>query len=170
MKTNIRSSLWFDTEAEAAARFYTGIFKDSKMGAITHYPEVGQEITHKEPGSILTVEFEVNGMSFVALNGGPEFKFNEAVSFIVDCEDQKEIDYYWDRLSAGGDASAQQCGWLKDKFGLSWQVTPRELDKMLSDPDKQKKEHVFKAMLEMKKLDLATLRRAYEGKVPAGTR
>ena len=159
----IRPNLWFDSEAEHAARFYTGIFKDSKLGGITHYPENGQDVTGKPPGSVLTVEFELNGQSFIALNGGPEFKFTEAVSFEIPCEDQAELDYYWDKLSAGGDPAAQQCGWLKDRFGLSWQVVPRDWEQMLSNPDKEKRERVFEAMLQMKKLDIAELGRAFEG-------
>lgn len=161
--SRIRPNLWFDSEAEDAARFYTGIFKDSKLGEITRYPENGQDVTGKPPGSVLTVEFELNGQSFIALNGGPEFKFTEAISFEIPCEDQAELDYYWDRLSAGGDPAAQQCGWLKDRFGLSWQVVPKDWEQMLSNPDTEKRERVFAAMLQMKKLDIAALERALEG-------
>lgn len=157
----IRPTLWFDTEAEEAARFYTAIFKDSRLGAINYYPETGQEITGKPPGSVLTVEFELNGQSFIALNGGPQFRFNEAISFEIECADQAEVDYYWDRLSAGGDPGAQQCGWLKDKFGVSWQVVPKVLNDMFNQPDKRKAERAFAAMLPMKKLDVATLERAF---------
>ena len=163
MNTKIRPCLWFDTEAEDAARFYTSIFKDSKLGAIARYPEAGQEITGKPPGSVLTVEFELHGQSFTALNGGPNFKFNESISFQIDCDDQEEVDYYWDRLSEGGDPAAQQCGWLKDKYGLSWQVVPRAIEEMINNPDKEKRERAFQAMLQMKKLDIAELRRAFEG-------
>jgi predicted 3-demethylubiquinone-9 3-methyltransferase (glyoxalase superfamily) len=163
MKAKIRPNLWFDTEAEDAARFYTSIFPDSKVGAISHYPEAGQEITGKPPGSVLTVDFELKGQPFTALNGGPDFKFNESVSFLIDCADQKEVDYYWDRLTEGGDPAAQQCGWLKDKFGLSWQVIPSALEEMINDPDKAKSERAFAAMLEMKKIDVAALKRAYDG-------
>lgn len=159
----IRPNLWFDSEAEEAARFYTSIFKDSKLGTITRYPETGQDVTGKPPGSVLTVEFELNGQSFIGLNGGPEFKFSEAVSFEIPCKDQAELDYYWDRLSAGGDPSAQQCGWLKDRYGLSWQVVPHDWERMMAHPDKQKRERVFEAMLQMKKLDIAALERALEG-------
>ena len=160
----IRPNLWFDTQAEDAARFYTGIFKDSKLGAIARYPEAGQEITGKPPGSVMTVEFELDGQQFIALNGGPNFTFNEAISFEIDCADQAEVDYYWEKLSEGGDPAAQQCGWLKDKFGVSWQVNPRALmEEMLSSPDKAKSERAFQAMLEMKKLDIAGLRRAFNG-------
>jgi predicted 3-demethylubiquinone-9 3-methyltransferase (glyoxalase superfamily) len=123
----------------------------------------------KPAGSVLTVEFELNGTTFVALNGGPEFKFNESISFELPCEDQAEVDYYWEKLGAGGDPSAQACGWLKDRFGVSWQVVPKELTKLLADPDKRRSDRVFEAMLKMQKLDIAELRRASEG-VPAGTR
>ena len=159
----IRPNLWFDTEAEEAARFYTGIFENSRLGTITHYPSVGQEITGKPPGSVLTVEFELNGQSFIALNGGPQFRFNEALSLEIPCEDQAEVDYYWEKLSEGGDPAAQQCGWLKDKFGVSWQVVPRGMEEMLSDSDTVKAERAFAEMLQMKKLDIAELRRAFEG-------
>lgn len=159
----IRPNLWLDTQAEDAARFYTNIFKDSKLGVVTHYPDAGQEITGKPPGSVLTVGFELNGQSFIALNGGPQFNFNEAISLEIVCEDQAEVDYYWEKLSEGGDPAAQQCGWLKDKFGLSWQVVPRGWEEMANDPDKAKAGRVFEAMLQMKKLDIAALRRAFEG-------
>ena len=163
MKTKISPCLWFDHQAEDAARFYTGIFKDSKITAISRYPEVGQEIHGKPPGSVLTVAFELNGQSFTALNGGPVFKFNEAVSFQIECETQEEVDYYWERLSEGGAPQAQQCGWLADKFGLSWQVVPKVLPEMLMDPDTAKSQRAFQAMLQMKKLDIAGLQRAFAG-------
>jgi len=166
----IRPNLWFDTEAEEAARFYTSVFKDSKLGGITYYPESGQEVTGKPPGSVLTVEFELNGLSFIALNGGPAFKFNEALSLEVPCEDQAEVDYYWEKLGEGGDPAAQQCGWLKDKFGLSWQVVPRGWEALLNHPDNEKRERAFQAMLQMKKLDIAELERAYEGEGAASRR
>ena len=169
MNSKIRPNLWFDSEAEEAARFYTSVFKDGKLGDITYYPAGGQEITGKPAGSVLTVDFEVNGTKFIALNGGPDFKFNESVSFEIQCEDQKEVDYYWEKLSQGGDPSAQQCGWLKDRFGLSWQVVPRKLQDMIRDKDQEKSKRVFETMLKMKKLDLATLERAYAG-APAGVR
>ena len=159
----IRPNLWFDTQAEDAARFYTGIFKDSKLGAISFYPDVGQEIHGKPPGSVLTVEFELEGQSIIALNGGPDFTFSEAVSLEVVCADQAEVDYYWQKLGEGGDPAAQQCGWLKDKFGLSWQIVPQGMEEMLSDPDKAKVERAFTAMLQMKKLDAAALKRAFDG-------
>jgi predicted 3-demethylubiquinone-9 3-methyltransferase (glyoxalase superfamily) len=159
--------LWFDNQAEEAARFYTGIFKNSKVGTITRYGEAGQEVTGGKPGSVMTVEFELNGQTFTALNGGPQFKFNEAISFQVMCQTQEEIDYYWNKLGQGGDPSAQQCGWLKDKFGLSWQVVPTPLLEMLTDPDKQKANRTMEALLQMKKLDISALRRAYEGRETA---
>src|SRR6266850_5064223 len=157
MKTKISPCLWFDDQAEAAARFYTSIFKDSKITAITRYGEAGKEIHGKPPGSVLTVAFELNGQSFTALNGGPVFKFNEAVSLQIECENQQEVDYYWEKLNEGGEPRAQQCGWLKDKFGLSWQVVPKILPQLLSDTDTAKSERAFQAMLKMKKLDIAGL-------------
>jgi predicted 3-demethylubiquinone-9 3-methyltransferase (glyoxalase superfamily) len=159
----ITPCLWFDTQAEEAAKFYTGIFKNSKITAISRYPDAGQEIHGKPPGSVLTVAFELDGQSFTALNGGPIFQFNEAVSLQVNCDTQAEVDYYWEKLSAGGDEKAQQCGWLKDKFGLSWQVVPTAVSKMLSDPDAARSQRVFSALMPMKKLDLAKLEAAYAG-------
>jgi len=163
MKTKISPCLWFDDQAEAAARFYTSIFKDSKITAFTRYGEAGKEIHGKPPGSVLTVAFELNGQTFTALNGGPVFKFNEAVSLQIECENQQEVDYYWEKLNEGGEPRAQQCGWLKDKFGLSWQVVPKILPQLLSDPDTAKSERAFQAMLKMKKLDIAGLQRAFAG-------
>jgi predicted 3-demethylubiquinone-9 3-methyltransferase (glyoxalase superfamily) len=160
--------LWFDNQAEDAARFYTGIFKNSKIGTITRYPEVGQDITGGKPGSVMTVEFELNGQTFTGLNGGPHFKFNEAISFQIMCQTQEEVDHYWNKLSQGGDPNAQQCGWLKDKFGLSWQVVPIPLLEMLKDTDKEKSNRAMQAMLQMKKFDIAALKRAYEGRETAG--
>jgi predicted 3-demethylubiquinone-9 3-methyltransferase (glyoxalase superfamily) len=155
--------LWFDTQAEDAARFYTGIFKNSKLGSITHYSEAGHEVHGQPAGKVLTVEFELNGQTFTALNGGPQFKFNEAISFQIMCDSQEEVNHYWNKLSQGGDPSAQQCGWLKDKFGLSWQVVPKVLLEMMSDKDREKADRTMEAMLQMKKLDIAELERAYEG-------
>jgi predicted 3-demethylubiquinone-9 3-methyltransferase (glyoxalase superfamily) len=155
------SCLWFDKNAEEAARFYTSVFKDSKLGKITRYGNEGQEIHGGAPGAVMTVEFEISGQSFLGLNGGPLFKFNEAVSFQVICETQAEVDYYWEKLTQGGDENAQQCGWLKDKFGLSWQVVPAVLPKLLQDKDARKSDSVMKAMLQMKKLDIAALERAH---------
>jgi predicted 3-demethylubiquinone-9 3-methyltransferase (glyoxalase superfamily) len=159
----ITPCLWFDDQAEAAANFYVGIFPNSKITAISHYGEAGKEIHGKEPGSVLTVAFELDGQSFTALNGGPVFTFTEAVSFQVNCETQDEVDHYWDRLSAGGDDNAKQCGWLKDRYGLSWQVVPSMLVAMLTDPDTVRAQRAFSAMLQMQKLDIAALKKAYDG-------
>jgi predicted 3-demethylubiquinone-9 3-methyltransferase (glyoxalase superfamily) len=152
--------LWFDDQAEAAARFYTGIFKNSKIGRISRYGEAGREAHHRPAGSVMVVEFELEGQSFAALNGGPLFKFSEAISFEVSCETQQEVDYYWEKLGAGGDPKAQQCGWLKDRYGLSWQVVPTVLGKLMTDPDPARAGRVMQAMLQMKKLDIAELERA----------
>jgi len=156
--------LWFDDKAEEAATFYASVFKNSKIGDVTRYGKEGYEIHRREAGSVLTVEFEIEGQKFVALNGGPVFKFNEAISFQVHCETQKEIDYYWEKLSEGGDKQAQQCGWLKDKYGVSWQIVPIVLGKMLQDKDTKKSDRVMKALLQMRKLDIMALMRAYEEK------
>jgi predicted 3-demethylubiquinone-9 3-methyltransferase (glyoxalase superfamily) len=161
--------LWFDTQGEEAARFYTSIFKNSRIGTITRYSEVGREIHGGTPGKVMTVEFELNGQPFTALNGGPHFKFNEAVSFQIMCKDQEELDHYWNKLNEGGDPQAQQCGWLKDKFGLSWQVVPTVLLEMITDPDREKADRAMEAMMQMKKLDIAALERAFEGET-AGRR
>ena len=158
----ITPCLWFDSEAEEAANFYTSIFKNSKIGRILRYGEAEYEIHGKPAGSVLTVEFELDGQSFTALNGGPIFKFNEAISLQFDCETQEEVDYYWEKLSEGGDKNAQHCGWLKDKFGLSWQVVPTIVGELLSDKNAKKSERVMSALHQMKKLDIATLKRAYE--------
>jgi predicted 3-demethylubiquinone-9 3-methyltransferase (glyoxalase superfamily) len=163
MPTKISPCLWFDHQAEDATRFYTAIFKDSKIIAISRYPEVGREIHGKPAGSVMTVAFELNGQTFTALNGGPIFKFNEAVSFQIECATQEEVDYYWERLSEGGDPEAQQCGWLKDKFGLSWQIVPKVLPALLTDPDTSKSQRAFQAMMQMKKLDIERLQRAFAG-------
>ena len=159
----IQPCLWFDTEAEQAAQYYVGIFKKSRVLRTLRYGKAGYEIHGKPEGSALTVEFELDGQKFTALNGGPNFKFNEAVSFEIQCETQEEIDYYWEKLTAGGDPNAQQCGWLKDKFGLSWQVVPTELQEMLTDETSEASQRAFEALLQMKKLDIAELKRAYEG-------
>lgn len=159
----IRPNLWFDTQAEAAAQFYTGIFPNSRILNVTRYTEVGREFHGKEPGSVMTVTFELNGEPMLALNGGPAFNFSEAISLEVMCEDQAEVDHYWDRLTEGGDPSAQQCGWLKDQFGVSWQVVPRGWEAMLNDPDPEKVARVSTAMFAMKKLDVAALERAFNG-------
>jgi predicted 3-demethylubiquinone-9 3-methyltransferase (glyoxalase superfamily) len=160
--------LWFDSQAEEAARFYTGIFKNSKIGKITRYTEAGREVHGRAAGTVMTVEFELNGQSFTALNGGPHFKFNEAVSFQIMCQNQEEVDHYWNKLTQGGDPNAQQCGWLKDKYGLSWQVVPTVLVELMGDPDKEKAGRAMNALLKMKKLDITALKRAFEGREPAG--
>ena len=155
--------LWFDDQAEEAVNFYTALFKNSKIDRIFRYNEEAAEKTGRPVGSVLTIEFEIEGQKFVALNGGPLFKFNESVSFVVNCETQEEVDYFWQKLTADG-GEESQCGWLKDKFGLSWQVTPTVLIDMLHDKDPEKTERVMKAMLQMQKLDIKTLEEAYEGK------
>jgi predicted 3-demethylubiquinone-9 3-methyltransferase (glyoxalase superfamily) len=155
--------LWFDGQAEEAAKYYTGIFKNSKITEISRYTEAGREV-HKQPaGKVMTVSFELEGQTFLALNGGPEFKFNEAISLQILCDTQRELDDYWDRLTTGGDKSAQVCGWLKDKYGLSWQVIPKVLPQMLQDRDQEKAARVMEAMLKMKKIDIAELEQAYKG-------
>jgi predicted 3-demethylubiquinone-9 3-methyltransferase (glyoxalase superfamily) len=158
---NITPCLWFDSEAEEAARFYTSIFKNSRIGHITRYGEAGYEFHQKPPGSVMTIEFELNGQSYTGLNGGPIFKFNEAISLQVFCENQDEVDYYWDKLTEGGDKNAQQCGWLKDKFGLSWQVVPAEMSEMLKDKNVKKSQAVMTAVLQMRKIDVGKLKEAY---------
>ncbi len=159
----ITPCLWFDDQAEEAVAFYTGIFRNSKIVTVTRYGEAGREVHGKPAGTVLTVAFELDGQTFTALNGGPVFKFNEAISFQVYCDTQEEVDYYWEKLSAGGDKKAQQCGWLKDKYGASWQVVPGVLIDMLNDPDSAKSERAMTAMLKMKKLDIAELKRAHGG-------
>ena len=156
--------LWFDKEAEDAARYYCSIFKNSELGGITRYTKEGFEIHKKPEGSVMTVTFYLQGQEFTALNGGPIFKFNEAVSFEVRCKDQAEIDYYWDKLGAGGDPKAQQCGWLKDKYRLSWQIVSDDWVDMMIEATPAQRERLMKAMLPMKKFDLAALKRAFEGK------
>ena len=156
--------LWYDKEAEEAARFYCSIFKNSEVGAITRFTKEGFEIHKKPEGSVMTVTFYLEGQEFTALNGGPLFKFNEAVSLEVRCKDQAEIDYYWDKLGAGGDPKAQQCGWLKDKYGLSWQVVSDDWVEMMVEASPAQRERLMKAMLPMKKFDIAALKRVFEGK------
>ena len=162
------SCLWFNNQAEEAARFYTSVFKHSKVGTITHYGEAAANASGQPAGSVLTVEFELAGQKFMGLNGGPQFPFTEAVSFVVNCEDQDEVDEYWAKLSAGG--TPGPCGWLKDKYGLSWQVVPTALSDLLADQDPARRERVMAALLQMQRLDLPTLKRAYEGKEPAARR
>ena len=159
----ITPCLWFDNQAEEAARFYTGIFKNSRIGRVSRYGEAGREVHGQSPGTVMTIEFELNGQTFTALNGGPVFKFTEAISFQVTCQDQKEVDYYWGKLSQGGDEKAQQCGWLKDKYGVSWQIVPTALIAMLGGQNSEKSQRAMAAMLQMKKIDIATLERAYNG-------
>ena len=159
----IAPCLWFDDQAEEAARFYTGIFKNSKIVTVARYGKAGHEVHGRPAGTVMTVAFELEGQAFTALNGGPVFKFNEAISLQINCETQAEVDYYWEKLSEGGDVKAQQCGWLKDRYGVSWQVVPRALVEMITDPDSEKSGRVMEAMLRMKKLDIAELKRAYGG-------
>ncbi len=157
--------LWFDKSAEEAMNFYTSIFENSKIVSIKRYPEGPLEGPMKGmEGKVLTAEFELNGQKFLCLDGGPFFKPSAAVSFYFECKDQEEVDYYWNKLSEGGDPQAQQCGWLQDKFGFSWQVIPSVLPRLLSDPDKAKANNVMQAMLKMKKIEIAKLEQAYEGK------
>jgi len=160
IKQRIAPCLWFDSQAEQAAAFYISVFRNSRIVSVSRYSDVGQEIHHRPAGSVLTVVFELDGQAFTALNGGPVFKFNEAMSLQVYCDTQKEIDYYWDALSKGGDPSAQQCGWLKDQFGLSWQVTPSMLDELLQDHKSDTAKRAMEAILRMKKIDIAELERA----------
>ncbi len=159
----ITPCLWFDDQAEQAAKFYTGIFKNSKIKEVSRYGEAGREVHGKPAGTVMTVAFELEGQGFTGLNGGPIFKFNEAISLQINCETQAEVDHYWEKLSAGGDANAQQCGWLKDKYGVSWQVIPKALGELMTDPDTKKSGRVMEAMLQMKKIDIAELKRAYAG-------
>lgn len=154
--------LWFDNEAEEAAKYYTSIFKNGKLGQVTHYTNEGFEQHHQPAGKVMTAEFEVNGQRFLGLNGGPDFKFNESISLVINCDSQAEIDMYWDKLTANG-GNPIECGWLKDKYGLTWQVVPTALEKMMSDEDQVKSDRVMHAMLQMKKLDLAKLQDAYRG-------
>ena len=157
-RPKIMPCLWFDTQAEEAAKFYVSVFKNSKMGKLSRYGKEGFEVHGKKAGSVMTAEFEIEGLKFVCLNGGPHFKFNEAVSFQVFCETQSEIDELWNKLTADGDES--QCGWLKDKFGLSWQIIPNALPQMLMDENAEKAQRVMKAMLQMRKIDIAALQKA----------
>jgi predicted 3-demethylubiquinone-9 3-methyltransferase (glyoxalase superfamily) len=156
-KQKITPFLWFDKEAEDAAKLYTSIFKNAKMGMIARYPEG----TPGTAGSVMTVQFELEGITFTALNAGPMFKFTEAISFVVHCKDQAEVDYFWDKLSAGG--SVQQCGWLKDKFGLSWQIVPDALIELTTGKDAARAQRVFAAMMKMVKIDVPTLEKAAAG-------
>jgi len=153
----IVANLWFDTEAEEAAEFYISIFKDSRIVHVARYTEAGP----RPAGMVMTVEFELDGQRFIGINGGPEFKFDEAISLMINCETQDEIDYYWERLTEGGEES--QCGWLKDRYGLSWQVVPTGMDEVFSDPDPERARRAMEALLKMRKLDIAALRSAADG-------
>ena len=166
MQTSIQKItpfLWFDNQAEEAVSFYTSIFKNSRIASIARYGEEGAEASGRPKGTVMTIAFLLDGQEFVALNGGPIFKFTEAISFVVNCESQDEVDHYWEKLSEGGDPKAQQCGWLKDKYGLSWQIVPTVLITLLNDPDPEKSRRVMKAMLQMKKIDIETLKQAADG-------
>lgn len=163
---SIAPCLWFDDQAEEAADFYIGIFENSEISRITRYGKEGQEIHGRPEGSVMTVDFKLDGQPFTALNGGPVFTFNESISFQVFCESQDKVDRYWDRLTEGGDAAAQQCGWLKDRFGVSWQIIPEGVIELVSDPGSEPSQRAMRAMLRMKKLDIHELRRAWEGQVP----
>ena len=153
--------LWFDSNAEEAVNFYVSIFKNSKVEKVTRYNEASSKAAGRPEGSVMTMEFQLEGQNFTAINGGPHFKFTEAISFVVDCETQEEVDYFWNKLTADG-GQESQCAWLKDKYGLSWQIVPRVLIEMIGDKDPQKAQRVMEAMLQMKKIDIATLQRAYD--------
>lgn len=157
----ITTHLWFDDRAEEAARFYVSLFKNSKVLNVVRYPEAAANMSGRPPGSVMTVTFQLDGQQFIALNGGPMFKFSEAISLLVRCETQAEVDTLWEKLSEGGQPGP--CGWLKDRYGLSWQIVPAVLDRILQDKDPKKAEKVMQAVLQMQKLDAATLERAYEG-------
>ncbi len=155
--------LWFDGQAEDAATFYVYVFERSRIKRVSRYTEVGREVHGREPGSVMVVDFDLEGQPFTALNGGPQFKFNEAISLQVMCETQSEVDRYWEKLTASGDEKAQQCGWLKDKFGVSWQIVPAVLPELLVDSDPARAGRTMSAMLKMKKLDIAALKKAHSG-------
>ena len=159
----ITPCLWFDDQAEDAARFYASVFRNSRITLVTRYGTAGVDVHGRPPGSVMVVAFELDGTGFTALNGGPHFRFNEAISLQVNCETQEEIDYYWEKLGAGGDPNARQCGWLKDRYGLSWQVVPADMDEMFRDEKSAGAQRAMEAMLKMKKLDMHEIRRAYEG-------
>jgi len=155
--------LWFDSKAEEAAKFYTSVFPNSRITGTWRYGDAGRDVHGREPGSVMTVAFELDGQPFTALNGGAVFQFTPAVSLVIHCDTQDEVDHYWNLLTEGGDASAQQCGWLKDRYGLSWQVVPTALPELLGDPDPEKAGRVMAALMQMKKLDIAVLERARDG-------
>jgi predicted 3-demethylubiquinone-9 3-methyltransferase (glyoxalase superfamily) len=160
MPQKIVTNLWFDTEAEEAANFYVSVFDNSRIVNVTRYPDAGP----REAGMVMTVDFELDGQRFTGINGGPEFKFDEAISLLINCETQEEVDHYWEKLTDGGEES--QCGWLKDRYGLSWQVVPAGMEELFADEDKQRADRAMQAMLKMRKLDIEELRRAADG-VPA---
>jgi predicted 3-demethylubiquinone-9 3-methyltransferase (glyoxalase superfamily) len=157
----ITPCLWFDANAEAAVDFYVSVFNHSRIISVTRYGAAGSNVSGRPEGSVMTIEFEIEGQKFIALNGGPVFTISPAISFVVNCQTQEEVDDYWEKLSEGGDVNAQQCGWLTDKFGVSWQIVPAELNRLLQDPDPEKAEKVMSAMLQMKKIDIKTLQQAY---------
>ena len=162
--SRIQPCLWFDNQAEEAARFYVGIFPGARIVSISHYGEAGQDEHGKPPGSVMAVSFTLDGQDMLALNGGPLFRFNPAVSLMIHCDSQAEIDHYWSALGAGGDPAAQQCGWLADRYGLSWQVIPRDWERLMNAPDKAASQRAMKAMMQMKKLDIAALLAAFDGR------
>lgn len=161
MKQKVTPFLWFDDQAEEAAKFYVSLFKNSRILNVTHYTEAGKDVHGRPPGSAMTVEFQLEGQRFIALNGGPQFKFTEAISLSVDCKTQEEVDRFWKKLSKGGEEGP--CGWLKDKYGLSWQINPTILGELLGDKDAKRAGRVMNAMLKMKKIDIAALKKAYKG-------
>ena len=163
MPANITPYLWFDDQAEEAALYYTSIFKNSRIREIVRYPDAGQEVHGKPAGSVMVVEFELDGRPFTGLNGGPHFKFTEAISLQVECATQEELDYYWEKLTQGGDPEAQQCGWLKDKYGLSWQIVPSALGRLMSSGEPARSQRVGAALMAMNKLDIDALQRAHDG-------
>ena len=162
----LSACLWFDDQALEAAEYYVSIFKNARLERITRYGKEGFEIHGHAEGTVMVAEFEIEGQTFTALNGGPQFKFNESISFQVHCSAQAELDYYWDRLSQDGDEQAQQCGWLKDKYGVSWQVVPDDIADLVGDPNSEQSQRAMRALLRMKKIDIETLRQAYEGRTP----
>jgi predicted 3-demethylubiquinone-9 3-methyltransferase (glyoxalase superfamily) len=161
MPSQIAPCLWFDGQAEEAANFYTSIFKGGKITHVQHYRDAGMETHKQKPGSVMVVAFELNGQPFTALNGGPQFKFSPAISFQIECADQAEVDHYWDKLKDGGDPTKQRCGWVEDKFGVSWQVIPKALFKMIADPNLEKSKRTYEAMMGMTKFDTAALERVF---------
>lgn len=164
IKPQFSTCLWFNDEAEEAVNFYLSIFKDGEVTSVSHYGEAGKEFHQRPVGSVMMITFDMNGQSMSALNGGPIFKFNESISFVLACDDQEQIDYFWNHLSEGGDPKAQQCGWLKDRFGVSWQVVPRAMKEIMSDPDHVARDRAMNSMFQMKKFDIAKLKAAHRNK------